>query len=137
MICTKVLEDAGVFGDILMFLHFQKKKNFFYKIPWLRKLFFFIHITIGEYHLDLIPFEDDLLSLELDNTFKELYLVILFKIKIYNWISQLMYLYLVIYFNIIYIYIYTFMLRMEITLPYIMQQELWWSCKLYLVCFLE
>ncbi|CAG8726746.1 1582_t:CDS:10 [Rhizophagus irregularis] len=31
-------------------------------------------ITIGEYHLDLIPFEDDLLSLELDNTFKELYL---------------------------------------------------------------
>ncbi|CAG8439118.1 13289_t:CDS:10 [Acaulospora colombiana] len=27
-----------------------------------------------EYHLDLIPFEDDLLSLELDNTFKELYL---------------------------------------------------------------
>ncbi|CAG8747928.1 7256_t:CDS:2, partial [Funneliformis caledonium] len=26
------------------------------------------------YHLDLIPFEDDLLSLELDNTFKELYL---------------------------------------------------------------
>ncbi|CAG8795650.1 9439_t:CDS:2, partial [Cetraspora pellucida] len=31
-------------------------------------------ITINEYHLDLIPFEDDLLSLELDNTFKELYL---------------------------------------------------------------
>ncbi|KAF0461713.1 Sec1-like protein [Gigaspora margarita] len=46
MICQKVLEEAGVFGEI----------------------------TIGEYHLDLIPFEDDLLSLELDNTFKELYL---------------------------------------------------------------
>ncbi|RHZ50271.1 hypothetical protein Glove_502g6 [Diversispora epigaea] len=29
---------------------------------------------IGEYHLDFIPFEDDLLSLELDYTFKELYL---------------------------------------------------------------
>ncbi|CAG8454859.1 10426_t:CDS:10, partial [Paraglomus occultum] len=27
-----------------------------------------------EYHLDLIPFEDDVLSLELDNSFKELYL---------------------------------------------------------------
>ncbi|EXX62843.1 Vps33p [Rhizophagus irregularis DAOM 197198w] len=46
MICERVLEEAGVFGEI----------------------------TIGEYHLDLIPFEDDLLSLELDNTFKELYL---------------------------------------------------------------
>ncbi|KAG9304488.1 hypothetical protein G9A89_020052 [Geosiphon pyriformis] len=31
-------------------------------------------ITLGEYHLDLIPFEDDLLSLELENTYKELYL---------------------------------------------------------------
>ncbi|CAG8535444.1 3238_t:CDS:10, partial [Ambispora leptoticha] len=31
-------------------------------------------ITLGEYHLDLIPFEDDLLSMELENTYKELYL---------------------------------------------------------------
>ncbi|CAI2165487.1 1983_t:CDS:10 [Funneliformis geosporum] len=45
-ICERVLEDSGVFGDILYVF----------------------------YHLDLIPFEDDLLSLELDNTFKELYL---------------------------------------------------------------
>ncbi|ORX89440.1 vacuolar protein sorting-associated protein 33A [Basidiobolus meristosporus CBS 931.73] len=46
MICERLLEEEGVYGDI----------------------------TIGEYHLDLIPFEDDLLSLELDNSFKELYL---------------------------------------------------------------
>ncbi|KAF9436512.1 hypothetical protein BGZ76_003730 [Entomortierella beljakovae] len=45
-LCEKVLEDEGVFGDI----------------------------TKGEYHLDLIPLEDDLLSLEWDSTFKELYL---------------------------------------------------------------
>ncbi|KAG0239155.1 vacuolar protein sorting-associated protein 33A [Mortierella sp. GBAus27b] len=45
-VCEKVLEDEGVFGEI----------------------------TKGEYHLDLIPLEDDLLSLEWDSTFKELYL---------------------------------------------------------------
>ncbi|KAF9358695.1 hypothetical protein BGX26_001131 [Mortierella sp. AD094] len=45
-LCEKVLEDEGVFGEI----------------------------TKGEYHLDLIPLEDDLLSLEWDSTFKELYL---------------------------------------------------------------
>ncbi|KAG0072288.1 hypothetical protein BGZ89_007173 [Linnemannia elongata] len=45
-LCEKVLEDEGVFGEI----------------------------TKGEYHLDLIPLEDDVLSLEWDSTFKELYL---------------------------------------------------------------
>ncbi|KAF9299383.1 hypothetical protein BGZ74_008935 [Mortierella antarctica] len=45
-LCEKVLEDEGVFGEI----------------------------TKGEYHLDLIPMEDDVLSLEWDSTFKELYL---------------------------------------------------------------
>jgi len=45
-VCEKVLEDEGVFGEI----------------------------TKGEYHLDLLPLEDDLLSLEWDSTFKELYL---------------------------------------------------------------
>ncbi|KAF9360746.1 hypothetical protein BGX34_007526 [Mortierella sp. NVP85] len=45
-LCEKVLEDEGVFGEI----------------------------TKGEYHLDLLPLEDDLLSLEWDSTFKELYL---------------------------------------------------------------
>ncbi|KAF9906448.1 hypothetical protein BX616_000721 [Lobosporangium transversale] len=45
-LCEKVLEDEGVFGEI----------------------------TKGEYHLDLIPLEDDLLSLEWDSTFRELYL---------------------------------------------------------------
>ncbi|KAF8941229.1 hypothetical protein BGZ58_001033 [Dissophora ornata] len=45
-LCEKVLEDRGVFGSI----------------------------TKREYHLDLIPLEDDLLSLEWDSTFKELYL---------------------------------------------------------------
>ncbi|KAJ3023189.1 hypothetical protein HKX48_003967 [Thoreauomyces humboldtii] len=46
LICERVLEEEGVYGEI----------------------------TIGEYHLDLIPLEDDLLSLELENAFKELYL---------------------------------------------------------------
>ncbi|KAI8927967.1 Sec1-like protein [Entophlyctis helioformis] len=38
LLCDRILEEEGVFGDI----------------------------TIGEYHLDLVPLEDDLLSLELD-----------------------------------------------------------------------
>jgi len=32
-------------------------------------------VTIGEYRLDLIPFDHDLLSLELEESFKECYLV--------------------------------------------------------------
>ncbi len=32
-------------------------------------------ITFGEYHLDLIPFDDDVLSLELDTAYKECFLV--------------------------------------------------------------
>ncbi|KAI8908166.1 Sec1-like protein [Powellomyces hirtus] len=46
LICERVLEEEGVYGEL----------------------------TIGEFHLDLIPLEDDLLSLELDNSFRELYL---------------------------------------------------------------
>ncbi|RKO88216.1 Sec1-like protein, partial [Blyttiomyces helicus] len=46
MICEKTLEDAGVIGEI----------------------------TLKEYHLDIVPLEDDLLSLELDNSFRELFL---------------------------------------------------------------
>ncbi|KAG0261630.1 hypothetical protein DFQ27_002865 [Actinomortierella ambigua] len=45
-LCENVLEKEGVFGDI----------------------------TKGEYQLDFIPLEDDLLSLETDTTFRELYL---------------------------------------------------------------
>ena len=47
MICERVLEDEGVYGDV----------------------------TLGEYHLDIMPMEDDLFSLELENSFRELYLV--------------------------------------------------------------
>ena len=47
MVCEKALEEAGVYGDI----------------------------TIGEYPLDLVPFEADLLSLEQPLSFKELYVV--------------------------------------------------------------
>ncbi|CAG8547969.1 19426_t:CDS:10 [Cetraspora pellucida] len=36
--------------------------------------FSLLRITINEYHLNLIPFEDELLSLKLDNTFKDIYL---------------------------------------------------------------
>jgi len=32
-------------------------------------------VTIGEYHLDLIAFDHDLLSLELEESFKECFLV--------------------------------------------------------------
>ncbi|KNC96078.1 hypothetical protein, variant [Spizellomyces punctatus DAOM BR117] len=46
LICERVLEEEGVFGDVI----------------------------VGEYHLDLLPLEDDLLSLELDSAFRELYL---------------------------------------------------------------
>ncbi|TPX46403.1 hypothetical protein SeMB42_g01870 [Synchytrium endobioticum] len=46
LICERVLEDEGVYGDV----------------------------TLGEYHLDIIPLDEDLLSLELENSFRELYL---------------------------------------------------------------
>lgn len=48
MICERVLEEEGVKGDI----------------------------TIGSYAMDWIPYEDDLISMELDpSTWKEIYLV--------------------------------------------------------------
>lgn len=47
LLCEKILEDEGVVGDI----------------------------TIGEYPLYFVPLEPDLLSLELDHSFQELYLV--------------------------------------------------------------
>ncbi|KAJ2558923.1 hypothetical protein EV175_000573 [Coemansia sp. RSA 1933] len=46
LLCERVLEEEGVLGDI----------------------------ALGEYHMDFIPLEDDVLSLELPATFKELYL---------------------------------------------------------------
>ncbi|TPX34829.1 hypothetical protein SmJEL517_g02554 [Synchytrium microbalum] len=46
LICERVLEDEGVYGDISM----------------------------GEYHLDIIPLDDDVFSLELEGSFRELYL---------------------------------------------------------------
>jgi len=46
IICEKILEEEGVYGEI----------------------------QLGEYNLDLIPFDDDLLSLELEYSFRELYL---------------------------------------------------------------
>lgn len=45
--CEKILEDEGVLGDV----------------------------TIGEFPLHFLALEPDLLSLELDDSFKELYLV--------------------------------------------------------------
>ena len=48
MVCERVLEEEGVKGDI----------------------------TIGDYAMDWIPYEDDLISMELDaSTWKEIYLV--------------------------------------------------------------
>jgi len=48
MLCERVLEEEGVLGDI----------------------------TLGEFAMEWIPFEDDLISMELDNnTWKELNLV--------------------------------------------------------------
>ncbi|KAG8721038.1 hypothetical protein FRC08_016158 [Ceratobasidium sp. 394] len=46
VLCDKILEDEGVFGEV----------------------------TISEYPLEFIPLEDDLISLEWENTFKEVYL---------------------------------------------------------------
>ncbi|KAJ3351599.1 hypothetical protein HDU91_006100, partial [Kappamyces sp. JEL0680] len=45
LICDKFLEEEGIFGDV----------------------------TVGEFHLDLIPFEDDVLSLEMHQTFRSLF----------------------------------------------------------------
>ncbi|KAI8845521.1 Sec1-like protein [Chytridium lagenaria] len=46
LVCEQVLEEEGVLGDI----------------------------TLGEYHLDLIPLDEDVLSLELEDSFRDLYL---------------------------------------------------------------
>lgn len=46
MLCERALEELGVYGDV----------------------------HIGEYHMDLIPFDDDVLSLEMDSCFRECYL---------------------------------------------------------------
>eukprot|EP00696_Hemimastix_kukwesjijk_P015922 gnl/Hemi2/419_TR141_c0_g2_i1.p2 gnl/Hemi2/419_TR141_c0_g2~~gnl/Hemi2/419_TR141_c0_g2_i1.p2 ORF type:complete len:283 (+),score=88.25 gnl/Hemi2/419_TR141_c0_g2_i1:147-995(+) len=46
MICERILEEEGVYGDI----------------------------TIGELKMDLVPCDDDLISLELDSAFRECYL---------------------------------------------------------------
>ncbi len=32
-------------------------------------------VRIGEYHLDMIPFDDDVLSLELEGAYREVFLV--------------------------------------------------------------
>jgi vacuolar protein sorting-associated protein 33A len=46
MIAERVLEEEGVYGDV----------------------------TVGQFNLDLIPFDDDVLSLELDNCYRECFL---------------------------------------------------------------
>jgi hypothetical protein len=46
LLCDKYLEDEGVYGDV----------------------------TIGEFHLDIIPFDDDTISLDINNSFKEVFL---------------------------------------------------------------
>jgi hypothetical protein len=54
MVCERVLEEEGVLGEI----------------------------TLGDYPLDWVPFEDDLISMELDNsTWKELKMVSVFDVK--------------------------------------------------------
>jgi len=46
-VCERILEEEGVFGDI----------------------------QLNEFNLDLVPFDDDLASLEMDSAFRELSLV--------------------------------------------------------------
>ncbi|KAI9095923.1 Sec1-like protein [Phlyctochytrium arcticum] len=46
LLCERILEEESVYGEV----------------------------TIGEYHLDLVPLDSDLLSLEMDNAFRDLYL---------------------------------------------------------------
>jgi hypothetical protein len=46
MLCEKVLEDRGVYGDVVM----------------------------GEFHLDLIPLDDDVVSMELHSVFREVFI---------------------------------------------------------------
>ena len=45
LICDKFLQDAGILGDVV----------------------------VGEFHLDLIPFDEDLLSLEMNDSFRSLF----------------------------------------------------------------
>ncbi len=47
LVCNKILEDAGVLGDV----------------------------SVEEFPLYFVPLEQDLLSLELDDSFRDLYLV--------------------------------------------------------------
>lgn len=49
VVCERVLEEEGVYGDV----------------------------QISEYHLDLIPLDTDVLSFELPNSFKDIYVVIM------------------------------------------------------------
>jgi hypothetical protein len=57
LVCERVLEEEGVYGDV----------------------------TIGEFHLDLFMLEDDLWSLELDDSFKELFLVCIMAASTLRW----------------------------------------------------
>lgn len=47
MICERVLEEQGVYGNV----------------------------NVGEFMLDLLPFDDDVVSLELDNGYRECFMV--------------------------------------------------------------
>jgi len=74
MICEKILEEEGVYGGmILFFLSHLFPSNI---LPS------HLELQFGEFNLDLIPFDDDVLSLELETSFRELYLVAASKILI-------------------------------------------------------
>jgi vacuolar protein sorting-associated protein 33A len=46
LLCDKYLEEEGIYGDV----------------------------TLGEFHLDIIPFDDDIISLDLHNSFRDIFL---------------------------------------------------------------
>jgi len=65
-LCKKVLEDEGVAGDVTL----SEVCTFAVSIRDTRT-----KLTISKFKMELIPVEDDLLSLEMDNVARDIFLV--------------------------------------------------------------
>lgn len=65
MMCERVLEDEGVWTG-----KYRSLLEVYFDVG--HALTLSLDVRIGEYHLDLIPFDSDLLSLELSSSFKDI-----------------------------------------------------------------
>jgi len=65
MICERVLEEAGIYEGSLDVARLSL-------IAFIDDLLLsFVDITISEFHMDLVPFDSDVLSMELPNAFRD------------------------------------------------------------------